>query len=67
MVKFTCKHKGKFMGIKAASKQIQNKVISVAHNKLYSEEKLGKECIEMFIISQHSTELCEFSLTSVKP
>lgn len=30
------------MGIKAASKQIQNKVMPVVYNKLSSEEKLGK-------------------------
>lgn len=30
------------MGVKVASKQIQNKVISVVYNKLSSEEKLGK-------------------------
>lgn len=30
------------MGVKAASKQVKNKVISVVYNKLSSEEKLGK-------------------------
>lgn len=30
------------MGVKAVSKQIQNKAVSVVYNKLSSEEKLGK-------------------------
>lgn len=54
------------MGVKAESKRTQNKVISVICNELSLEKKLGK-CIEMFITSQHSAELCKFSLSSIKP